>query len=249
MFSVTLIPFVTMRPYILLPITALITVIGAVFSPLFYPNYYSYHPEIYSIDMITISIIYSYLSYVYLNWEKNSCFEHVTVSRLNENISLGFYTVFMLYWSYDAFIQFSIHNENIALIQFANVYMSFAWYIYFSTSSLLYYFICIKLAQRAQSINEWLKNLKRTRPNIEEFYASYKTHHKSIKVFGRSWNFIVVMGFIILTYHIPIDLLNILINRRYTDIAGIVVKSLGLGWYTYNICRLNDMDAKIVPYI
>jgi hypothetical protein len=130
-----------------------------------------------------------------------------------------------------------------------NIFMSFAWYIYFSTSSLLYYFICIKLAQRAQSINDWLKNLKRGRPPITEFYASYKIHHKAIKTFGRNWNFLVMMGFIILTYHIPIDLINVFINHKYTDIAGIVVKVLGLSWYTYNICQLNDMDSKVVPYL
>lgn len=127
--------------------------------------------------------------------------------------------------------------------------MSSAWYIYFSTSSLLYYFICIKLAQRAQAINDWLKSLKRGRPSIVEFYASYKIHHKAIKTFGRNWNFLVMMGFIILTYHIPIDLINVLINRKYTDIAGILVKVLGLSWYTYKICELNDADNKIVPYL
>jgi hypothetical protein len=105
------------------------------------------------------------------------------------------------------------------------------------------------LAQRSQKIREWLKTLKKTRPPITEFYTSYKIHHKAIKVFGRNWNFIVVMGFIILTYHIPIDVLNILLNHRYTDIAGVVVKVLGLTWYTYKICSLNDVDSKVVPYL
>lgn len=249
MFSVTLIPLIKRPHFRLIPIGVALIVGGAVFSPTYYPNYYLYQPEIYSIDLVTITIVYSYLSYVYLNWEKNSCFEHVAVSRYNEGVSLGFYTLFMAYWLYDAVIQFSVHNDNNVLIQIANVYMSGAWYIYFSTSSLLYYFICIKLAQRAQSINDWLKGLKRARPPVGDFYASYKIHHKAIKVFGRNWNFIVVMGFIILTYHIPIDVLNVLINRKYTDIAGIVVKGLGLAWYTYNICRLNDVGDKVVPYL
>jgi len=249
MFSITLIPLITRRYLKIFPLAALLIVIGAVFAPLYYPNYYLYQPEIYSIDMVTICIVYSYLSYVYLNWEKTSCVEHVAISRLNECVSLGFYVLFMAYWLYDAVIQFSIHSEKNALIQLGNVFMSMAWYIYFSTSSLLYYFICIKLAQRTQIINEWLKSLKRNRPQITDFYASYKNHHKAIKDFGRNWNFIVVMGFIILTYHIPIDLLNILLNRSYTDITGVVVKALGLGWYTYKICRLNDVVSKVVPYL
>ena len=249
MFSITLIPLIKTKYYKPAPLVALIFVSGAIFSPLYYPNYYSFQKETYSIDMITMCIVYSYLTYVYLNWDRNSHFEHVEVSLVNQYVSLGFYNLFMLYWLYDAIIQFVNHNDNSALIQVGNVYMASAWYIYFSTSSLLYYFICIKLAQRAQSINDWLKTLKRTRPQLAEFYAAYKIHHKAIKMFGRSWNFIVLMGFIILTYHIPIDVFNVLINRRYTDIAGIVVKALGLGWYTYKICLLNDVDSKVVPYL
>jgi len=249
MFSITLIPLIKSPYYKILPVTALLIVSGGVFSPLYYSNYYSYQREIYSIDLITVTIVYTYLSYIYLNWEKNIGFEHVTISKLNEYISLGFYTLFMTYWLYDAVIQFIIHQDTSILIQLLNIYMGIAWFIYFSTSSLLYYFISIKLAQRAQSINDWLKHLKRTRPSIDEFYASYKIHHKMIKVFGRNWNFIITMGFIILTYHIPIDILNIAINHRYTDIAGVLVKTLGLSWYTYKICRLNDLDSKVIPYL
>ena len=249
MFHITLIPLVKTKYYKAFPLAAFFIVTGAIFCPLYYPNYYLFQAEIYSIDMATISIVYIYLSNVYLNWNRNSYFEHIIVSRFNEYVSLGFYTLFMIYWLYDATIQFSIHNETVWLIQLGNVYMSTAWYIYFSTSSLLYYYICIKLAQRAQGIDTWLKILKRTRPHITEFYTSYKIHHKAIKEFGRNWNFIIVMGFIILTYHIPIDILNILINRKYTDIAGVIVKVSGLAWYTYKICRLNDMDTKVVPYL
>lgn len=249
MFSITLIPLIKTKYYKPVPLVALLFVTGAVFSPLYYPNYYSFQKETYSIDMITMAIVYSYLSYVYLNWDRNSHFEQVEVGIVNKYVSLGFYGLFMVYWFYDASIQFVNHNDNSVLIQLGNVYMASAWYIYFSTSSLLYYFICIKLAQRAQSINDWLKSLKITRPPLTDFYAAYKVHHKAIKMFGRSWNFIVLMGFIILTYHIPIDVFNVLINRRYTDIAGIVVKALGLGWYTYKICLLNDVDSKVVPYL
>jgi len=249
MFNLTLIPLIKTKYYKFVPVSALLIVLAAIFSPIYYPNYYLYQPVINSIDLGTISIVYSYLSYTYLSWEQASYFEHTPISNLNERVSLGFYGLFMLYWLYDAFVQFSYHNEPNALIQVGNVFMSGAWFIYFSTSSLLYYYICIKLAQRAQSINDWLKDLKHHRPSLVDFYAAYKLHHKAIKVFGRNWNFIVLMGFIILTYHIPIDVFSVLLNHRYTDIPGIVVKSLGLGWYTYTICRLNDMDNKVVPYL
>jgi len=248
MLAATGIPLIK-SPYQVIPIVALLGTTGAIFSPLYYPNYYLYQPEIYSMDLTTVAVVYTYLSYLYLDWSRNSGFEHVAVSRRDEYVSLGFYSLFMVYWLYDAAVQFAVHNDNNALIQVGNLYMSSAWYIYFSTSSFLYYFICIKLSQRAQSINDWLKSLKRIRPTLSEFYAAYKIHHKAIKAFGRNWNFIILMGFIILTYHIPIDLFSIVLNRRYTDIVGIVIKSLGLGWYTYKICRLNDMGSKVVPYL
>ena len=248
MFAVTLIPLIN-TPYKPVPALALLGTTVAAFAPLYWPTYYAYQPEINSIDLATICVVYGYMIYVYMNWIHNSCVEHTNVARHDEYVSLGFYSLFMAYWFYESAVQFTNHNDNNTLIQFGNIYMSCAWYIYFSTSALLYYFICIKLAQRAQSINDWLKNLKRTRPPLTEFYASYKVHHKAIKVFGRNWNFIVLMGFIILTYHIPIDVLNVIFNHRYTDIAGILVKSLGLSWYTYKICRLNDMEAKVVPYL
>jgi len=249
MFNLTLIPLIKTTYYKFVPALAWLSVSAAIFSPTYYPNYYWYQPEINSIDLATISIVYSYLSYKYINWENTSYFEHTAVSKVNENVSLGFYSIFMLYWLYDCVNQFNNHNEPSALIQVGNVFMSGAWFIYFSTSALLYYYICIKLAQRAQSINDWLKSLKHQRPPLADFYAGYKIHHKTIKVFGRDWNFIVLMGFIILTYHIPIDVLSVLLNHRYSDIMGILVKAAGLVWYTYTICRLNDMDNKVVPYL
>lgn len=249
MFSLTMIPLIRTKYYSILPISAILIVAGAIFSPLYYPSYYLYQPEIYSIDLSTIIIMYSYLSYKYTSWEKNSCFEHTAVSKVDEYISLGFYSSFMIYWLYDAIVQFTNHQDKNILTQLGNVFMSTAWFIYFSTASLLYYYICLKLAQRAKSINDWMKSLKLSRPSIDDFYIAYKLHHKAIKTFGRTWNFIVMMGFIILTYHIPIDLLSVLIGHSYTDIPGVVIKTLGLGWYTYKICRLNDMDTKIVPYL
>jgi hypothetical protein len=249
MFNLTGIPLIKTRYFIYIPGLALLIISTATFSPAYYPNYYLYQPEINSIDLAIGTIVYSYLTYKYVKWEENSSFEHTSVRKQDEIISHIFYALFMFYWLYDCIIQFNNHNEKVVLIQLGNVFMSIAWFVYFSISSLLFYFICIKLAQRTQSINLWLKAIKRERPSIEEFYIKYKLHHKAIKSFGRTWNFIVLIGFIILTYHIPIDVLSVFINHSYTDITGIVIKSLGLFWYTYQICRLNDMDNKVVPYL
>lgn len=249
MFHMTLIPCINTTYFKIVPFIVVTGLLGATLCPLYYPAYYEYQPEIYSVDLSMVFIVYSYLVYTYLKWEKKSCFEHTAVSRLDENTSLSFYILFMVYWLYDAVLQFSYHHDANVVTQVGNVFMSLSWYIYFSTSSLLYYFICIKLAQRTQSINNWLKKLKRERPPINVLYDGYKRHHKAIKEFGRYWNFIIFMGFVILTYHIPIDIFNVVLNHRYTDIVGIAVKTLGLCWYTYKICELNDMDNKVVSYL
>jgi len=245
MFSLTLIPLIR-HPYLrILPCTLATMALGAVFCPLFYPTYYLYDPVINSIDLAMVSVVYPYITY---NCETLSSFDNKNVSIFNERVSFGFYVLFMLYWLYYTTIQF-INNQGNFLMQLGNIYMSISWYVYFSTCAFLYYFICIQLSQRTQSINDWLKSLKMNRPPLEEFYNSYKQHHKSIKTFGRNWNFLVFMGFIILSYHIPIDLISVIVNRKYIDIAGIVIKSLGLGWYTYKICELNDMDTKVISYL
>jgi hypothetical protein len=249
MFSITLIPLINkpfLRPILLIADLILFT---AIFSPLYYPNYYRYDYMIYSIDLGISFIVYNYLSYKYTNWEITNCFEHTAVNHLNERISLAFYFIFMIYWLYEAIIQFIENSEQVALNQFGNIFMSSAWYLYFSISSLLYYFICIKLAQRTQSINIWLKSLKHNRPALEEFYKTYKIQHRFIKVFSQHWNFIIFIGFINLTYHIPIDLVNIIYNNRYTDVVGVSIKSFALGWYLYLICMLNDMDTKVISYL
>jgi len=249
MFYFTLIPSFKITFLKPLPFIANTILISAVFSPLYFPSYYDYQPILYSIDLAMAVIVYNYLFYKYLNWTVNSCFEHTSVNKINENVSISFYVIFMLYWLYDGIVQFIYNTKPDILFQLGNILMFTAWYLYYSICSLLYYFICIKLAQRTQAIKNWLKNVKRSRPVIEEFYKEYKVHHRAIKEFSKHWNFIICMGFIILTYHIPIDLINIIYNKYYIDVPGLIVKSSALGWYTYQICALNDLDTNVISYL
>ena len=248
MFNFTFIPFINHRYLRILPATVNLLLPTAFLSLLYYPSYYRYQPVLYSIDLSIGLIVYDYLLYLQNTWETAACFEHTQINRWSENVSLGFYSLFMLYWFYDGVIQFVNHSDNNVLIQFGNILMSTAWYVYFSVSSLLYYFICVKLEQRSTNIEIWLKSLKKNPIPIEEFYKSYKIHHSAIKKFARNWNFIIFMGFVILTYHIPIDVTNVIYNHVYTDVTGITLKSAALSWYLYNICRLNQFTNKVVSY-
>jgi len=249
MFMFTSIPFVHHRYLIIIPVTVNIILPAAILSLVYYPSYYLYQPILNTLDLVIGLIIYNYLVYLQRDWNTASCIEHTQINRASETISLGFYSLFMIYWCYDSVIQFNNHPEKDVLIQLGNILMAIAWYIYFSVSSLLYYFICVKLEQRAQSIELLLKSLKKHPVLLEEFYSSYKLHRRAIKTFGRNWNFIVFMGFIILTYHIPIDIANVFYNHVYTDITGITLKTGALSWYIYKICRLNQFDTKVISYL
>jgi hypothetical protein len=123
------------------------------------------------------------------------------------------------------------------------------WYFFFSTAAALYYFICVKLQQRAQALHDWLEETWHTHSNIEDFYKKYNHHYVIIQRFGRYWNFIIFLGIILLTFHIPIDLISIVYDKNYYDIYGFVIKTTSLAWYIYSICHLNDYETRVLPFL
>jgi hypothetical protein len=230
--------------------------LGSIFSMLWYQNYYLNQPLVWTIDLIMVLITINYLFYLLqFNTDLNNSKETYEVVQWKKNITFLFYCIFMIYWFYFAVIAFNYHNEQNALIQLGNIYMSFSWYLYFSTVSLIYYYICNRLLKRSVQIRSWLKNLKKKYKNqsIElkdnDFYNEYNSHHSIIKKFSKYWNFIIFLGFILLLGHIPIDLISIIINKQLFEIPSVVIKSSALIWYLYCICQLNDYEDKIVPYL
>ena len=228
------------------PVLINLCLAGACFVLLWYPAYYVNQAIVWTADMVLIWIVHSYLLFLQSKWDVSSCFELNEIGGLANGISLTFYTLFMAYWLYFAFIMFSIHKEQNVYIQIGNVYMSVAWFFFFSNAAALYYFICTKLLQRASSAKEWIMSLGRRRPSLEEFYVDYNYHCKKIRRFGVHWNFIVFLGFLLLTLHVPIDLISILYDKNYYDIPGAVVKGFALAWYLYCICSLDDLEGRVV---
>ncbi len=250
--NITLIPCIRSKnrffKYIIPFLTTLL--LGtSTFSMLFYPNYYPNQGTVWSMDLAIGFITNIYLLYLNTKWELAECHENINIPKWKERLSMIFCVFFMIYWFYFAVIQFSNHSENNIGIQLLNIYMSTSWYIFFSIISVLYYFICTKLSQRAFQIRQFLKDLKKTRPSIEYFYSEYNEHHKKIKIFARYWNFIIFLGFILLTFHVPIDLLAVVFAKKYYDIPGFIIKLLALAWYTNCICYLNNYNDKIIPYL
>jgi hypothetical protein len=222
---------------------------AAIFCPLYYPAYYPNQALIWSVDLFLGLIIYNFLFYIQANWAKTNCLEHVEVSGHVHPVSATFYVLYIIYWFYFAVIQFVNHSTASAAIQLGNILMSTAWYLFFSTIACLYYYICIKMSQRAEDIHQWLKGLKEDSPALEQFFAEHNIHHKKVKAFSRHWSFIIFLGFLLLSFHVPIDLLSIVYAKNYYDTFGLVLKLFSLGWYTARICALNDYDARVVSYL
>jgi hypothetical protein len=252
MFNLTLIPIIKSKNKFLKFVVPFLTcsiLFSAMFCILFYPSYYPSQGEVWTTDIVIGFIIYSYLLYQQKRWDLVRCDEYIEIPKWSNNLSFTFYIFLILYWFYYAIIQFTTHNEQKVSTQLLNVLMSTAWYLFFSVMASIYYFICTKLFQRAENIKFFLKNLKKTRPSIDYFYTKYDEQHRQIKIFARYWNFLIFFGFLLLTFHVPIDLMSIIYQRVYVDIPGFIIKLLALAWYTYNICHLNNYETKIIPYL
>jgi hypothetical protein len=234
-----------------------IILIGSLFSIYWYPNYYLSQPIVWTLDLTIVFITYNYLCYLFQDKNFKQSIDNYQIIAWKQNVNLFFYCAFMIYYFYFGVIQFYSHSELNVLIQLGNIYMSFAWYLFFSTISLLYYYICNRLLQRSEQIKNWLKNLKKKYKNQSlrlihedsDFYKEYNVHHSIIKNFAKYWNFLIFIGFILLIAHIPIDLIAIIYLKQLFDIPGLIIKTSALGWYLYCICQLNDNEDKIIPYL
>lgn len=220
--------------------------ISSCFCMLFYPEYYPTQGEVWTSDLVLITIVYNYMLYLRSNWRQTNAFENIDVEGAQNKITLVFYWLYQVYWLYFAVIQFSNHNTPTPEIQLKNTLMSTAWYFFFSTAGCIYYFMCIKLLQRANSIDMWLKKVKKEHTPLTIFYLQYNYHYKQIKFLAYHWNAILFAGFLLLMFHVPIDLVSIVYKHYYYDIPGLVIKLTSLLWYTWCICHLNEYENIIL---
>jgi hypothetical protein len=251
MFWITILPVIQYKSKFryIVPILVNIILGSASFCMLYYPSYYPTQGEVWTSDIVIAWFTYNYMIYLFTRWDKAKCYESINVSNTVNRISMLFYWLYIVYWFYFAIIQFSTHNEPSILIQLGNILMSTAWLFFFTTMSVLYYFICIKLSQRSNKINEWLKDLKEIRPQLNDFYNQYNSHYRNIKELAKYWNILIFVGSLLLTFHVPIDLISIIYKQYYYDIFGLVVKITSLLWYLWRICELNDNEQYIISYL
>ncbi len=270
MFNLTLIPFL----YKLEPLYKHIVIIivnglffTSLFCNLYYPAYYINQPEIWTFDLCLSFVIYNIMIYLRSttnlfmfdsksniniskhNFKEEQFYEEIRVDNYKHYISLGFYWLYMAYWLYFAIFMLYVHIDKSISYQFGNILMFFAWYLFFSLMSLLYYYICVKLSARYESLKLFLKEIKTTKPTVQQFSEKYFIEYKKTRLFAKKWNFMIYIGFILLSFHIPVDLISILVSKKYYDIPGFIIKTISLIWYTYCICNLNNLDNKLIKYL
>lgn len=81
------------------------------------------------------------------------------------------------------------------------------------------------------------------------FYVFYNIHNRRISLFSKNWNFVIFLGIVLLTFHIPIDLISIIYRREYLNLFGLILKSLSLLWYLMRICELNDCEVHLIAHL
>ncbi len=236
------------------------------FSNLYYPTYYISQPIIWTIDLILSFIIYNILAKLYqesnlflldthirsvtlIEQKEQPYTEPIEISIWEHRISFGFYLAYMGYWLYFAIFMFYSHPEPNLLIQLGNILMFGPWYLLFSTLSGLYYFICVKLTMRADSIIGFLKSAKKTHVSPDEFKLQYLLQYKKTKYFSKKFNTLIHIGLFLIIFHIPVDFITMIIKKETYAIPGFIVKVCSLIWYVRSICKLNDCDELANKYL
>jgi hypothetical protein len=272
MFKITLIPFAHhSNKYISYPLYFIINIIyfAGLFCMLIYPSYYINQPEIWTFDLCFGFIVYNVLIYNYTRsnlflFDSNNnvvipfhrlqeelYYESIKITNWKNYISFGFYILFMLYWLYFAIFMLYIHSEPVILIQLGNIMMFFSWYLFFSTTAVLYYYMCVKMIKRHEDADKFLHETKHKKGTItiKNFTEEYFIQYKKTKVFSTKWKLMIYLAFMIQTMHVPVDLFSIIVNDKLYDIPGFIIKLLALIWYIYCMCELNNMDNKIIQYL
>lgn len=251
-FFPTGLPFIRTKGFVIPLLTTIVPnlILGSgTFSLLFFPNYYINQEYIWTADLCISWIVYNYCLYIHAIWDRTLTVNTTKIRKAYQGITATFMILYYIYWLYFFVIQLNLHPEKRLVIQLGNALMGTAWYIFFSTMGSLYYTICFVMLQRAETIRLWLKDVKATKPSLQEFYLQYNGQYKQIRLFSKYWNVLIFLGFLLLTFHIPIDLFSVLFSKNYYDSFGLVIKTFSLFWYIFCICELNDYESIVISYV
>lgn len=236
------------KRFLLLTLINIIIIIGCL-SPLWYPKYYLAQTSIWTSHIVLLIPCYNYVFYLRNKWNEVSLLENVKISKYIHYTSFIFYIIFMLYWAYFAGVTLYENSKYGIAFQFGNIFMSIVWYLFFSTSSALYYYTSILIIQRSITIKKQIKSLKLSNNLKDEFFSIYNNEYKKNRKLGNIWNRIIFIVFLVLLFNIPIDLIAIFFKNVLYYIPGVIIKSFGFIWYIICICKLNHMQKYTISFL
>jgi hypothetical protein len=246
--------------YLLPILTNIIFLISALFTYA-YPDSFTNDYLIWSMYFTSMLFCYNYLFYLVSNWNIQKHYIERNIQSNYRKISYTFYylfTIFFFYYSGKHFINNHNNTNNdigdntkhkINDYYFINYIYYFGLYLFFTTCGACFYFVTTKLIQKGNMLHKWLHELKLRKPPIDEFYNQYNKFYKKIKFFAKYWNILIFLGFIMLTFTIPFDIISIIYYKNYFNFASVIIRSILLSWYTYCICYYNRYEKYIPSYL
>ncbi len=229
----------------ILPILATAWIGVGATSLVWNPTYYVLQKEFWSAHIMLLLPTYLYLCSkrkdLYTTYGKN-------IRQSHRLITLAFYTLFMIYWAYFAYLELYNNREDPWPEQIGNVFITVTWYIFFAVASAVYYQTATQLLQRAEIVKDHIQTLTKYTTK-EDFFKVYETEYEMIRAFGNTWNRIIMLVMFILIINLPADALSIFVKQAWFVLPGLIMKSLGLLWYLWCICKLNYMEKYLQNYI
>jgi hypothetical protein len=227
-------------------LTNLILLISSI-STIIYPDYYEDESFSWTVYFTIMLICYNYLFYLVTNWNIQKHYVERNIQSSKRKISYSFYYMFIsfiIYYSlYYYYYNINKYTHIINYISYIGIYL------FFTTCGACYYFVTTKLIQKGNLLHKWLHELKLRKPPLEEFYNQYNKHYKKIKLFAKYWNILIFLGFIMLTFNLPLDIISVIYYNKYYNIGSIIFKTILLIWYTYSICYYNFYNKYIPSYL
>ena len=192
---------------------------------------------------------YNYIYYLVSNWKVHKHYIERNIQTKKRKVSYSFYYLFLVFFLYysGSYIYYNIQN-NIQHTYFNYLFYG-GIYLFFASCGACYYFVTTKLIQKGNMLHKWLHEMKLTRPDENIFYKQYNRHYKRIKLFAKYWNVLIFLGFVMLTFNLPLDIISIIYYNGYYSLPSIIIRTILLSWYTYCICYYNFYERYIPSYL
>lgn len=213
-----------------------------------------------SVYFSLLAFCYNYIYYLVSNWKVHKHYIERNIQTKKRKVSYSLYYLFIFFFFYYCTVYIlqlttgdasntKLISDNSNFFYMLNYSFYLGMYIFFTTCGACYYFVTTKLIQKGNMLHKWLHELKLRKPDINTFYKQYNKHYKRIKLFAKYWNILIFLGFVMLTFNLPLDIISILYYSEFYNLPSIIIRFVLLIWYTYCICYYNFYEKYIPSYL